>query len=223
MGRLIKGITVRLYTYFRSSAAYRVRIALGLKDLEWEAVPVHLVRDGGQQHTDHYKSMSPAGLVPVLEDGNVVLNQSLAIIEYLNEQYSGMELLPGTAIDKAHIRALALSIACDTHPINNLRILKYLENVLQVGNEQRTEWYLHWVKLGLESFEKQLALHAPQGKFCYGNTPTLADVCLIPQVFNARRFGYDIDHLPRIQQVVQACSLLPAFIQAEPANQMDAD
>ena len=214
---------MRLYTYFRSSAAYRVRIALGLKGLEWEAVPIHLVQDGGQQHSEAYKAVNPAGLVPAFEDKGAVLTQSLAIIEYLEETYPEVSLLPGDAVSRAHIRALAQSIAADLHPINNLRVLKHLEHGLGLDAEQRKAWYLHWIGVGLEAFEKQLAFHNKAGDVCYGSTPTLADVCLVPQVYNANRFGYSVDHLPRIAKAVQACSQLPAFIQAEPANQADAE
>ena len=214
---------MRLYTYFRSSAAYRVRIALGLKQLDWQAVPVHLVQDGGQHHSEAYKAINPAGLVPAFEDNGAVLTQSLAIIEYLDETYPTVSLLPGDAVARAHIRALAQSIACDLHPINNLRILKHLEHSLGLDAEQRKVWYLHWLQVGLEAFEQQLAVHNQPGDFCYGNSPTLADICLVPQVYNANRFGYSVDHLPRIAKAIQACAQLPAFIQAEPANQIDAD
>lgn len=213
---------MRLYTYFRSSAAYRVRIALGLKQLDWQAVPVHLVQDGGQHHSEAYKAINPAGLVPAFEDNGAVLTQSLAIIEYLDETYPTVSLLPGDAVARAHIRALAQSIACDLHPINNLRILKHLEHSLGLDAEQRKEWYLHWIQVGLEAFEQQLAVHNQSGDFCYGNSPTLADICLVPQVYNANRFGYSVDHLPRIAKAIQACAQLSAFIQAEPANQIDA-
>lgn len=214
---------MRLYTYFRSSAAYRVRIALGLKQLDWQAVPVHLVQDGGQHHSEAYKAINPAGLVPAFEDNGAVLTQSLAIIEYLDETYPTVSLLSGDAVARAHIRALAQSIACDLHPINNLRILKHLEHSLGLDAEQRKVWYLHWIQVGLEAFEQQLAVHNQPGDFCYGNSPTLADICLVPQVYNANRFGYSVDHLPRIAKAIQACAQLPAFIQAEPANQIDAD
>lgn len=214
---------MQLYTYFRSSAAYRVRIVLGLKGLDWEAIPVHLVQDGGQQHSVEYKAVNPAGLVPAFKEGDAVLTQSLAIIEYLEETYPAVSVLPGDAIARAHIRALAYDIACDLHPINNLRVLKHLENSLGLSAEQRKEWYLHWVALGLEAFEQQLLAHNKEGDFCYGTVPTLADACLIPQVFNAHRFGYSTDHLQRVTKAVQACAQLPAFIQAEPANQSDAE
>lgn len=214
---------MRLYTYFRSSAAYRVRIALGLKDLPWEAVPIHLVNEGGQHHSDTYKAVNPAGLVPAFEDNGAVLTQSLAIIEYLEEAYPQFSLLPGDAVARAHIRALAQSIAADLHPVNNLRVLKYLESRWTLDAEQRKEWYLHWIEVGLTAFEKQLAVHNQPGDFCYGTTPTMADTCLVPQVYNAQRFGYSVDHLPRIARAVEACSQLPAFIQAEPANQLDAE
>ena len=214
---------MQLYTYFRSSAAYRVRIVLGLKGLDWEAVPVHLLRDGGQQHGADYKALNPAGLVPSFKDGAVLLKQSLAIIEYLEEKFPQFSVLPGGLTERAHIRGLAYDIACDVHPINNLRVLKYLETQLGLTAQQRTEWYLHWVALGLEAFEQQLVAYNKAGDFCYGSQPTLADVCLIPQVFNAHRFGYSTDHLQRITKAVQACAQLPAFIQAEPAHQPDAE
>lgn len=214
---------MQLHTYFRSSAAYRVRIALGLKGLDWQAHFVHLVKEGGQHHSAAYKALNPTGLVPTFEQDDFVLNQSLAIIEYLDEQYPTPALLPGDAQARAHIRALAYDVACDIHPINNLRVLKYLEQHLHLDAEQRKQWYVHWVATGLEAFEKQLAAHAQSGDFCYGHTPTLADICLVPQVFNAHRFGYSTDHLPRLNTAVQACSQLAAFIQAEPANQPDAD
>lgn len=214
---------MRLYTYFRSSAAYRVRIALGLKQLKWESVPIHLVRDGGQHHTDNYKALNPTGLVPTFQDGDITLTQSLAIIEYLEEKYPAVPLLPGDAVARAHIRVLAQSIACDLHPINNLRILKYLENTLHLNAEQRKSWYVHWISVGLEAFERQLAVYDQKGDFCYGDAPTLADLCLVPQVYNANRFGYSVAHLPRVAKAVHACSQLPAFIQAEPANQPDAE
>lgn len=214
---------MQLYTYFRSSAAYRVRIVLGLKDLAWEAVPVHLLRDGGQQHSETYKAINPAGLVPSFKEGTTLLKQSLAIIEYLEEKYPQVSVLPGNATERAHIRGLAYDIACDVHPVNNLRVLKYLEKQLGLSAEQRQEWYLHWVALGLEAFEQQLIAYNKEGDFCYGTQPTLADVCLIPQVFNAHRFGYNTDHLQRVSKAVQACAQLPAFIQAQPANQPDAE
>lgn len=214
---------MQLYTYFRSSAAYRVRIVLGLKRLDWEAIPVHLLQDGGQQHSVEYKTVNPAGLVPAFKDGEITLKQSLAIIEYLEETYPQVSVLPGDSVARAHIRGLAYDIACDLHPINNLRVLKYLEKTLGLSAEQRKEWYLHWVALGLEAFEQQLVAYNEPGSFCYGHVPTLADACLIPQVFNAHRFGYHTDHLPRVTQAVQACSQLPAFIQAEPSNQCDAE
>ncbi len=214
---------MQLYTYFRSSAAYRVRIVLGLKGLDWTSVPVHLLRDGGQQNSAEYKALNPAGLVPSFKDGAALLRQSLAIIEYLEETHPTVSVLPGSAVERAQIRGLAYDISCDVHPLNNLRVLKYLENNLGLTPEQRKEWYTHWVALGLEAFEQQLVAYNKDGDFCYGETPTLADACLIPQVFNAHRFGFSTDHLPRVTKAVQACAQLPAFIQAEPANQPDAE
>ena len=181
------------------------------------------MQDGGQQHSAEYKAVNPTGLVPAFKEGDAVLTQSLAIIEYLEEKYPTKSILPGNAVARAHIRGLAYDIACDVHPLNNLRVLKYLENSLELSAEQRQEWYLHWVALGLEAFEQKLLAYNTEGDFCYGTVPTLADVCLIPQVFNAHRFGYSTDHLQRVTKAVQACAQLPAFVQAEPANQRDAE
>lgn len=214
---------MKLYTYFRSSAAYRVRIALNLKGLPYEAVPVHLLRNGGEQRQADYLALNPAGLVPVLEDGGAVLTQSLAIIEYLDETHPQPPLLPGDALGRARIRALAQAIACDIHPINNLRVLQYLSRELGASEEQKTAWYRHWVEEGLAAVEAMLA-HAPRsGRFCFGDTPTLADICLVPQVFNAQRFKCNTAHIPTVLRIAEACEALEAFRLAAPANQPDAE
>ena len=178
---------MKLYSYFRSSAAYRVRIALNLKGLAYEYAPIHLLRDGGQQLKPEYRELNPDGIVPTFIDGDDVLTQSLAIIEYLEETHPEPALLPGTPLDRAFIRSIALQVACEIHPVDNLRVLKYLKHTLKVGDEAKDEWYRHWLESGFESLEKRLANDPRVGKLCFGNTPTLADLCLVPQVFNARR------------------------------------
>ncbi len=214
---------MKLYTYFRSSAAYRVRIALNLKGLPYEAVPVHLLRNGGEQRQADYLALNPAGLVPVLEDGGAVLTQSLAIIEYLDETHPQPPLLPGDALGRARIRALAQAIACDIHPINNLRVLQYLSRELGASEEQKTAWYRHWVEEGLAAVEAMLAQAPRSGRFCFGDTPTLADICLVPQVFNAQRFKCNTAHIPTVLRIAEACEALEAFRLAAPANQPDAE
>lgn len=215
---------MKLYTYFRSSAAYRVRIALQLKGLPYEAVPVHLLRDGGQQHQPAYRAKSPLGVVPALEtDGGAVLTQSLAIIEYLDETHPAPPLLPADPEGRARVRAIAQTIACDIHPVNNLRILTYLGQAFGITQQQKDGWYRHWVSEGLAAVEKLLADDPRTGRYCHGDAPTLADCCLVPQVFNARRFQCPLEALPTIGGIVAACEQLPAFQRAAPANQPDAE
>jgi len=214
---------LRLYTYFRSSAAYRVRIALNLKGLAYEAVPVHLLRDGGQQNQPAYRALSPLGTVPALQTGEGAFTQSLAIIEYLDETHPLPPLLPASAAERARVRALAQTIACDIHPVNNLRVLQYLGKHLAATQEQKDAWYRHWVNAGLLAVEQLLAAHPATGAFCHGDAPTLADCCLVPQVFNARRFDCPLDAMPTIRRIVAACEALPAFRNAAPAMQPDAE
>ena len=213
-----------LYTYYRSSAAYRVRIALNLKGMPYTAVPVHLVKDGGQHRSAAYRARNPQALVPAfeLEDGTV-LTQSLAIMEYLDEVQPEPALLPADAIGRARVRALAQAIACDLHPVNNLRVLQYLSQQLGISAEQKDAWYRHWVATGLQGLEALLADHRSTGRFCHGDTPTLADCCLVPQLYNARRFQCPLDAYPTIQRIAAACETLPAFQQAAPEVQPDAD
>lgn len=213
-----------LYTYYRSSAAYRVRIALNLKGMPYTAVPVHLVKDGGQHRSAAYRARNPQALVPAfeLEDGTV-LTQSLAIMEYLDEVQPESALLPADAIGRARVRALAQAIACDLHPVNNLRVLQYLSQQLGISAEQKDAWYRHWVATGLQGLEALLADHPSTGRFCHGDTPTLADCCLVPQLYNARRFQCPLDAYPTIQRIAAACETLPAFQQAAPEVQPDAD
>jgi len=212
---------MRLYTYFRSSAAYRVRIALNLKGVDYEAVPVHLVRDGGQQKKPEYLALNPQGLVPALEVDGKVLTQSLAIIEYLDETHPNPPLLPADPLGRARVRAIAQAIACDIHPVNNLRVLQYLGNRLGQDQAAKDEWYRHWVQTGLQAVESLLAGDAATGSFCHGDQPGLADCCLVPQVFNAKRFNCDLSALPTIMAITQRCESLAAFSLAAPANQPD--
>jgi maleylacetoacetate isomerase len=215
---------MKLYDYWRSSASYRVRIALNLKGLPYEQIPVHLVRDGGEQHRPEYHAVNPQKFVPVLVDGRRVIRQSLAIIEYLDESYDGeMKLLPTTARDRARVRALALVVACDIHPLNNTRVMRFLERELGANEDARNFWTRHWIEEGFRSFEALVAGHPSTGQFCEGDTPTLADICLVPQVYNARRFGVDISEFPTIEAIVAQCHQLTAFDAARPEMQPDAE
>lgn len=215
---------LKLYSYFRSSAAYRVRIALALKGLPYETVPVHLLKDGGQQHGAAYRATNPQALVPALQESadGPVLTQSLAIIEYLDEAHGGAPLLPADALGRARVRALAQAVACDLHPLNNLRVLRHLKHDLGVSEEQKDAWYAHWVALGLAAVEEMLARSPETGRFCHGDAPGLADCCLVPQVFNAQRFNCPMDGYPTIARIVAECEALPAFQQAAPERQPDA-
>ncbi len=207
---------MKLYNYFRSSASFRVRIALALKGLPYEYVPVHLVK--GEHKQPAYQAIAPAGLVPTLAlDDGERLSQSMAIIEYLDEVHPQPPLLPPDALGRARVRALAQSIACEIHPINNLRVLKYLVRDLKVDEEAKNTWYRHWVRSGLEAFERELAQY-PAGRYCYGDTPTLADCILVPQIFNGQRFNVDFSGLPRTLGAFEACMALPAFQQAQPSS-----
>lgn len=216
--------TMKLYTYFRSSAAYRVRIALNLKGVPYEMEPVHLLKDGGQQNHQNYRLRSPLGTVPCLEtDEGVDLTQSLAIMEYLEEAFPDIPLLPSHVNDRARVRAIAQTIACDIHPINNLRVLNYLTKELGASAEDRDSWYRHWAHEGLLAIEKMLAGDDRTGRFCHADKPGLADCCLVPQVFNAVRFNCSLEQMPTIRRIYQACEELPAFQQASPMNQPDAE
>ncbi|HEY9094303.1 MAG TPA: maleylacetoacetate isomerase [Hydrogenophaga sp.] len=211
---------MKLYNYFRSSASYRVRIALALKGLPYTYEPVHLVK--GEHRQPDYAEKSADRLVPVLElDDGTTIAQSMAIIEYLDEVHPTPALLPQDPLGRARVRALAQSIACEIHPLNNLRVLKYLVHELHATEEAKNTWYRHWVRQGLEAFERQLAPQPPS-VFCWGDTPTLADCCLVPQLFNARRFDTPLHDLPRTLAVVEACMALPAFQSAQPSACPDA-
>ena len=221
---------MKLHTYFRSSASYRVRIALQLKGLSYDSVPVHLVR--GEQKAAAYASHVGDALVPALvTDEGHWLTQSMAIIEYLDETHAETPLLPRDALGRAHVRALAQMVACEIHPLNNLRVLKYLVHQMGASDEAKNGWYAHWVRSGLEAFERQLALLDAERKamglapstFCWGDAPTLAECCLVPQIYNAQRFNVNLDALPRLMGVVERCNALPAFKQAHPSACPDAE
>lgn len=214
---------MKLYTYFRSSAAYRVRIALNLKGLAHESVPVHLTRGGGEQFNAAYRELNPQALVPVLEDGGRHLTQSLAIIEYLEETHPRPPLLPETPAARARVRALALAIACEIHPLNNTRVLSYLTGPLGLSGETRNTWYHHWIALGLQALETRLARERETGKFCHGDEPGLADCCLVPQMANARRFKCDVAPYPTLLRIEKNCQALDAFQRAAPDRQPDAE
>ncbi len=213
---------LKLYGYWRSSAAYRVRIALNLKGLDYEQVPVHLIRDGGEQHAPDYALTHPQKLVPVLQHGERKVRQSLAIMEYLEELWPDPPLLPLAARDRARVRALALLIACDIHPLNNLRVLQYLEREWNAPQPERDEWVRHWIAEGFRAFEAMLVEDLSRGAFCEGESPGIADGCLIPQVYNARRFGVDLEPFPTIRRIEAECLALPAFDAARPERQPDA-
>jgi maleylacetoacetate isomerase len=213
---------LRLYSYWRSSAAYRVRIGLNLKGLAYETLPVHLVRDGGEQHQPGYAAVNPQHLVPTLMHGVRVIRQSLAILEYLDEAWPSPRLLPMTARDRARVRGLAQLVASDIHPLNNLRVLRYFEHSWGVPQSERDEWIRHWIAEGFEAMEVLLADDPATGAFCHGQVPGLADCCLVPQVFNARRFGVDMAAYPTISRIEATCLELPAFIEARPDRQPDA-
>ena len=214
---------MKLFSYFRSSAAYRVRIALNLKGLAYDYAPVHLTRGGGEQFGAAYRGLNPQALVPLLQDGAQTFAQSLAIIEYLEEVHPQPALLPKTPAARAHVRALALAVACEIHPLNNTRVLKYLTGVLDIGEDAKQTWYQHWVAEGLRALESTLAINAERGKFCHGDSPGLADCCLVPQLANARRFDCDVSAYPTLLEIEKNCQALDAFQRAAPAQQPDAE
>jgi len=209
----------KLYSAARSSASFRVRIALSLKGLAYEYVPVDLVH--GDQFEQSFRGLNPAELVPVLEHEGAVLTQSLAIIEYLDEKYPQPPLLPHDPLDRAYVRSIALAIACEIHPLNNLRVLRYLTKTLGQSEESKNAWYRHWVEQGLAQVEAQLVAQRRCGRFVLGDTVTLADVLVVPQIFNARRFDCRLDHVPAVMRIFDACMQLPAFIDAQPSRQPD--
>ncbi len=218
---------MQLYNYFRSSASFRVRIALNLKDLPYDYRAIHLLNNGGEQRTPEFRAMNPDALVPVLIDDTreppLTLTQSLAIIEYLDETHPEPPLLPREAGERARVRALALGIACDIHPINNLRVLRYLVKTLGVDEDAKNAWYRHWVESGLQAMEAQLASSTMTGRYCHGDAPTLADVTLVPQIFNGQRVDCDFKTMPTVMRVFDACMQLDAFQRAVPSVQPDAE
>jgi maleylacetoacetate isomerase len=214
-------VRLALYTYFRSSASYRVRIALHLKGLAFEPRYVHLLRK--EQTAPAYRDLNPQGLVPTLVDGSTVLTQSLAIIEYLEETHPEPPLLPATAAERAQVRSLAYLIACDTQPLQNLRVLRYLGHELGVDEMRRTAWIIHWIRESFIALEARLAKSPLAGAYCWGDRPGLADICLVPQVYNARRFDCELRDFPRIVQISDRCLELPTFQAASPDQQDDRE
>ncbi len=214
---------MKLYTYWRSSSAYRVRIALNLQGLDYEPVPVHLVRDGGEQHLADYRALNPMGLVPTLVDGDKVITESLAIIEYLDECHPAKTLLPADPYARARVRSIALTVACGIQPLNNLNVISYITGILGADESAKDGWYRHWIDRGFAALEKTLAASSDAGKFCYGDRPTLADVCLVPQVYNAVRFQCNLSGYPLLMGIHHRCQELEAFVDAAPENQPDAE
>ena len=217
-------MSIKLHGYWRSSASYRVRIALNLKQLEYQNIPVHLVKDGGQQHSDTYLGLNPAELVPTLidDDEDIILNQSMAIIEYLDERYpEPCPLLSKHIADRARIRAISQDIACDIQPLANLRVLNYMADEYNADADSKTKWCKQWIEKGFTGVEKRIQNTA--GKYCFGFDLSMADVCLVPQVYNAKRFKVDMQQYPTILRIAENCNLLDAFVAAMPENQSDAE
>ena len=209
---------MKLYSFFNSSTSFRVRIALALKGLPYEYAAVNL--RAGEQGGETYRALSPAAIVPTLVDGELKLTQSLAIIDYLDARYPEPRLLPQDPLQRARVLEIAQTIACEIHPINNIRVLKYLSGPLGVSEADKSAWYAHWVEEGLAAVERLLAAH-PRSSYCVGEAPTLADCCLVPQVANAQRMGCDVARFERVMAVVEHCMAQPAFIAAAPRNQPD--
>lgn len=214
---------MELYTYFRSTAAWRVRIALALKGLDWTPRYVHLTRGGGEQHGEAYRALNPQGLVPALADGGETFTQSLAIVEYLDETHPEPPLLPRSPAARARVRALALVVACDMHPLNNLRVPRYLEREFGADEAAKRKWMHNWMAAGFDALERMLDGDPRTGACCHGDSPTLADLCLVPQVYNANRFGFPLDDFPRVRRINEHCLALPAFSSTAPDRQGDAE
>ena len=214
-------MTIKLYTYWRSSAAYRVRIALNLKQLEYEALPVSLAPGKAEHRKDDYRALNPQMLVPFFDDGNVAIGQSMAILEYLEEAHPGTPLLPVSEPLRSKVRAFCNMISCDIHPLNNLRVLQYLANDLTVSDKEKSDWYAHWVAEGFQAAETIAGNHAHEGPFTFGEHVSLADVLLVPQMYNARRFEVPLDAYARLVAIADACNELQAFAVAAPENQPD--
>ncbi len=212
---------MELFNYFRSSASYRVRIALALKGLAYDYRPVHLAKN--EQFNESYAAVSASRLVPLLRDGDATVTQSMAIIEYLDETHPDAPLLPRDPLDRAYVRALSQDIACEIHPLNNLRVLRYLTQELGVSDDNKDRWYRHWVETGLEVVERRLVGEGRAGTFCFGDTPGMADCLLVPQIFNAQRFKARLDHVPTVLRIHEACMKLDAFAKTQPAACPDAE
>lgn len=211
---------MKLYTYFRSSAAFRVRVALNLKGLTYDPVFIHLAK--GEHRKPEYAALDPQGLLPTLVDGEHALSQSLAIIEYLEEKYPTPPLLPRDVLGRARVRSLSLLVACEIHPLNNLRTLQHLKRALGQSEDEINRWYRHWIADGLTKLEADLGRGAT-GRFCHGDTPTMADCCLVPQIFNAKRYQSDLAPYPTVMRIFDACMKLEAFDRAQPSKQPDAE
>ncbi|TQV71528.1 maleylacetoacetate isomerase [Aliikangiella marina] len=213
---------LKLHGYWRSTAAYRVRIGLNLKQASYTQIPVHLVKDGGEQHKPEFRELNPQGLVPTLIDDGLVISQSIAILEYIDEKYPKPKLLPESIAERAITRQLCQVIACDTHPLNNLRVLQYLSNEMDITDEAKNLWYHHWLRLGFQAYEGLLALHEIDGPYSMGEELSLADACLIPQIYNAHRFNFPMEEFPRLLAINENCLKLERFQNAVPENQPDA-
>ncbi|WP_444998419.1 maleylacetoacetate isomerase [Aliikangiella sp. IMCC44359] len=213
---------IKLYGYWRSTAAYRVRIVLNLKQVSYVQQSVHLVKDGGEQHKPEYQNLNPQGLVPTIVDDEVTVGQSLAILEYLEEKYSLPALLPDNIKARAIARQLCQIIACDVHPLNNLRVLQYLSNELNVNDESKNVWYHHWIRKGFQAFDALREKHQIDGPYSLGKELSLADACLIPQIYNAHRFNFPMDEFPRLSAINENCLKLERIQNAVPENQPDA-
>lgn len=207
---------MKLYDYSRSTACYRVRIALNIKNIHYDKIPIHLINNDGEQHRTEYHQINPQELVPSLEANGQIISQSLAIIDYLEEIFPEIPLLPHTILDKTQVRSLALLIACDMHPINNLRVLNRLKQQFKASEEDVLSWYHYWLGMGFDAFEEKLRHLKRTKPVCLGDTPGLADLCLIPQVYNAKRFNFSMDNYPLINQINSYCLTLPAFQNAAP-------
>ena len=217
------GERIKLYSYWRSSAAYRVRIALNLKGLPYELIPVSLINNGGEHRSEEYRALNPQGKVPTLIDGERIIRQSMAIVEYIEESYEGEHrLMPSTPRERARVRSLAQIVACDIHPVNNLGVMQYLEHEFNAPQVERDRWIKHWIIEGFKGLEKLLETNPSTGQFCEGDEPSLADICLVPQVYNAYRWSVDMNQFPLIRRIFDECMKMEAFDRAKPENQPDA-